>query len=157
VEAEIVPLDVPFLVGLDVLVRHELEIDISGCKLIRNGPSESLIRFRGHLVYQWLPSLRQICFTKLELYRAHRSFAHTSPGKLYRLLLRARPDQAPPQLLAELQQIADRCRTCQKFAKKPLRFMAAFPTEYGLGEEISVDLLNLNAKTALYVVDSCTK
>jgi hypothetical protein len=36
------------------------------------------------------------------------------------------------------------------------RFMAAFPTQYGLGEEISVDLMSLNGKTALHVVDSST-
>jgi hypothetical protein len=34
--------------------------------------------------------------------------------------------------------------------------MAAFPTEYGLGEEISVNLTNLNGKTALHVVYSST-
>jgi hypothetical protein len=100
VEAEIVPLDVPFLVGLDVLDQRALEIGISGNKLTRSGQSENLIRSRGHLVYQWPPYLRQICFTVLELFRAQRSFAHPSPGKFYRLLLRARPDQAPPQLLA---------------------------------------------------------
>jgi hypothetical protein len=151
-----VPLDVPFLVGLDVLDQHALDIHISGNKLTHGGLSESLIRSRGHLVYQWPPSLRQICFTKLELFRAYRSFAHPSPENLYRLLLRSRPDQAPPHLLTELQQIADRCNTCQKFAKKPLIFMAAFSTEQGLGEEISVDLMSLNGKTALHVVDSST-
>jgi hypothetical protein len=156
VEAAIVPLDVPFLLGLDAMDKFELELNIAEDKLSRHGKSESITRSRGHLVYGWPPSMRNICFTKLELFRAHRSFAHPSPGKLYRLLLRARPESAPKDLLADLQRISDHCSTCQRFSKRPLRFMTALPSEYGLGEEISVDLMSLQGRSVLHVVDSST-
>jgi hypothetical protein len=96
-QLDVVPPDVPALLGLDVMdsrnlqflsVSNELECVTAGWKM-------PVVRQLGHGYLIWAP-LSKICYTRAQLERLHRHLYHPSLGKL-NLLRRADPDKVNPE------------------------------------------------------------
>jgi hypothetical protein len=81
VEAKLVPLDVHFLVGLDALGQHALDIDISGNKFTRRVLSKSLIRSRAHLVYEVAAIFKTNMLHQVGTFRSASEFCPPLAGK----------------------------------------------------------------------------
>ena len=91
-KVDVVPVDVPFLIGLDFLDKYKLYVNTLENRL--SGPdlniNVSLTRKLGHIYMEW-KRIDKILFTKRELIKIHRNFSHPSNDKLLNLLKLARP------------------------------------------------------------------
>lgn len=80
--------------------------------------------------------------------------------KLLYLLKLARPSEIDDQTKEILEEILKNCGTCQQFAPTPVRVKVALPTEEGdlaLGVTLSMDLMWIDEKFVLYIVDTATQ
>lgn len=157
VKAEVVDVDVPFLLGLDALTQFEVILNFGENTVVSkcDGWSLPLKRKLGHVYIEWVPS---ILYTERELRRVHRNFYHPQPDKLYALLKRAHPDTTNPGTLAELEKIQSTCDVCQREADAPYRFRVSLPhTEVVFNRIVSLDLMKLNNRSVLHAVDRDTK
>jgi hypothetical protein len=64
--------------------------------------------------------------------------------------------EAPPHLLTTLEEISQRCDTCQRTARKPIRFRATIPRNLAFGEEIELDLMWIRGDAVLHSTDVAT-
>lgn len=113
----------------------------------------------GHLYLEWPPST--VLFTRSDLLKLLRRFAHTSTDKLMNVLRRASPDNYSPETRRFLEDIVARCNSCQPMAPKPFVFQVSLPDN-----EIYMDLMwlhvtsegdtNPSKKSVLHVVDRGT-
>ena len=82
---------------------------------------------------------------------------HPSVGKLYNLLKRANPEKATPKVQKLLEEISQHCASCTTFSVPPFRFRATIPPEDIIfNREVAIDLMWLNGKPVLHVVDTAT-
>ena len=100
-----------------------------------------------------------ILFTKSELHKLHRGFSHPASDKLLILLKLARPSHVNSETRKTLEKIKEACDTCQRFGPTPVRFKVSLPTEDDIkfGEELSIDLMWLDGKAVLHIVDTATR
>ena len=110
----------------------------------------------GHVYLEWS---KEILFTRSELLKLHRNFYHPTVTNLMNLIKRAKPEEFNEATRKTLQEIADSCDTCQRSGPKPLRFSVSLPDEKDLvfGKEVSVDLMFIDGKALLHVVDTATR
>lgn len=157
--AAIIDADVPLLIGLDAMVQHGLDLMYSKL-LLTSGLEEwtlPLIIVNGQSFIQ--PTMHELesLFTKHELERMHLHFFHPSTSKLYNLIRRASPEKADNNLRKMLEDIRNNCQTCQEFHSPPFRFRARIPeSEIAFNQELAIDLLWLEGKPALHVIDTQT-
>ena len=160
IKTDVVNADVPFLLGLDNLDKFGLYLDTVKNKLVcpRLDWSMELIRKLGHVYLEWKSS-DTILFTRSELTKLHRNFYHPGVDKLMQLIKQARPSEFNEETRKSLQEISDACDTCQRFGPRPLRFKATIPDENKLvfGQELSIDLMWIDGKALLHVVDTATR
>jgi hypothetical protein len=123
--ADVVPSNVPLLIGLDILdqfrlqflsVTNQLEhVDENGVTLWR----APVIRKHGHGYYCWdQPS--EIMYTKEQLIRLHRHLHHPATNVLLSLLKRASPDEVDHHTKGLLEDISKACIACQTYSTKPV-------------------------------------
>ena len=177
VSLDVVAADVPALLGLDVLYTHALLLDtFSNCLRKRivldkhgenDGKNEDvsiidewivpLERYHGHIYAPFGFSTRTF-FTRPELVKLHRQFAHPSTHKLYNLLKRARPEEATPETFRILEDLAKRCDPCQRIQNAPTRFRVSFGAEnVRFNERLLIDIMYLDGKPLLHIVDEGTR
>jgi hypothetical protein len=158
-QVEVVPVNVPFLIGLDVLDIFSLNVDTVHNKLCapKAGWEIQLIRKMGHVYLEWSPTDR-VLYTKAELTRLHRGFYHPTNKKLLELLRRARMEDLDTESKKVLEDISAACVTCQYLGPKPVRFRASLPSDDLIfGDELSIDLFWVDGAAVLQVVDVATK
>lgn len=157
IEADVVNVDVPLLLGLDELTRMKALLDTG------NGTLESktvnweapLIRKHGHLYIEWP---KHMLFTTSKLRRVHRHLYHTHPDKIFQLLRRADPNNVTADDLTRLESITRKCEVCQRLAGSPGRFRVAIPdTNCVFNRCVCLDLTKLDGWTVLHAVDKDTK
>ena len=70
----------------------------------------------------------------------------------------ARPYETNQETKQVLDQIKQACDTCPRLGPTPIGFKAPFPTEDSVkfGEELPMDLMLLDEKTLLHIVDTAT-
>jgi hypothetical protein len=158
-EVDVVPTNVPMLLGLDVLDKFGLCADTVHNVLHCTAEDWNLplVRKLGH-VYQWSATDR-ILYTKSELQKLHRNFSHPSTQNLFAFLKRAKADSVDANTRAVLSDIENACSTCQRYSSKPLRLKTTLPSgeELPFGSELSMDLMFTNGKAVLHVIDSATR
>lgn len=159
IKGDVVPVDVPFLAGLDVLDRFKLVADTVEnkleCKL--SDWSLPLARKLGLLYLEW-GDVDKVFFTRQQLTRLHRGFHHPATRKLYGLLKRAKVENLDEDTLKLLQDIKNKCDTCQRFGPKAHRFRVAMPEENPIfGQELSVNLQWIDGDTILHMGDHATR
>ena len=168
---DIVPVDVPALLGLDVLDTEQLYADNVTNRLVhreilsKQGEPLAykdrwhvpLIRQNGHLYAQ----MSFPCFTfytAAQLEKLHRQFAHPSAGKLYNLLKRAGLEAVDAKTLERLEEIVSRCEPCQKIRNAPLRFRVLIGHEnVRFNARAYIDIMYLDGRPVLHIVDEATR
>ena len=89
--------------------------------------------------------------------RIHRHFFHASPERLYAVMRRAKNEDAVPEALQRLKNVAAACDVCQHLAKEPGRFRAALPEgDVTFNRVVLIDLMFLNGRAVLHIVDKDT-
>ena len=149
---EVVDVNVPMLLGMDFLDKHGLIIDVTRNLLVHqsSNSSQPLSRKHGHVYIEWDSDM---LFTYEELRKMHRNFFHPTVNNLMNLFKRARIQDLPADTRASLEDIASRCDTCQTFSAKPYRFSCSMPDTVVFNDTLAIDLLWLDGKAALHVVD----
>lgn len=160
--ADIVPSDVPLLLGLDVLDHFKLQflsVDNILEQIDENGNSvwrASVIRKNGHAYYCWNDT-SYVSFNRSNLDRLHRHMYHPSSNKLLNLLKRVSPEKISSETKSLLEDIVQSCKVCQTFGARPISFQISTPDEVVFNQEVLLDLMFLdNRKPVLHVVDRGT-
>lgn len=108
VEASILDVDVPLLIGLDVLKRLKVILDFS--EFTMSSTSEDwtvpLARKLGHAYIEWTDN---ILYTENELMKIHRHFYHPSTDKLYAIIKLAEPLTTNTGIYETLDKIRNSC------------------------------------------------
>ena len=177
VNLDIVDVNIPPLIGLDILDKNGLMIDNINNKLakrkqlLRNGITYymeewylPLFRSASSHLHTMMHPLHNhsILFTTGELNRLHRQFFHPAPTKLFNLLKRTHPSQADPETLKILNDITNRCDPCQRITSAPLRFRVSFGSDSArFNERIYMDVFYITIKktkyTILHIIDEGTR
>lgn len=154
---EVIEIDIPFLLGLDLLTRFKIVIDFDD-KVMRSkidGTSLPITRKMGHAYIDWTPS---ILYTEQELRRIHRHFHHPLPDRLTSLIKRAHPNTKMSKVYSDLEKIKSTCDVCQREADAPHRFRVTMPSgECIFNKVVSLDLMKLDNETVLHAVDRDTR
>ncbi len=154
IKVNVIPADVPLLLGLDVsdneeLVANNVQNELQGTHY---GWSMSLTRNHGHLYLTC--NSKSILFTKSEIIKLHRHFKHPMFGKLYEVMKRARPSQVNEATRKLLETITKACETCQMFSAPPQRFRVSLPPfDIVFNREVALDLMWVEREAVLHVVD----
>lgn len=157
IDAHIVDVDVPLLLGLDTMTKLEMILDFAKDTVTSKLDSWKipLIRKLGHAYITWSPS---VMYTDKELRKIHRHFHHPQAERLYALMKRANPNEATAETLKELQEVQSNCDVCQREADEPQRFRVSMPNDdVVFNRVVSLDLMKINRRTVLHAVDRDTK
>ena len=160
IQVDVIPTNIPFLLGLDTLDKCKMYFDNTTNKLVwpKGNWEHPVVRKLGHAYVEWKPS-DQILFTRAELLRLHREFQHPSDDKLLSFLKKARPSEFNGETRKILEEISSACNTCQRLGPKPLRFKGTLSSgeELIFGEELSIDLMFIDSEAILHIVDTATR
>lgn len=156
---EVGKVDVPLLLGIDLLDRERLVADNvenvlhsrrAGWKMpvIRRGATDGR---GGHMYLLW--DCSQLCFTKGELKKLHLHFFHPSSRKLYNLLKRAEPEHCTAETLSLLGNISKSFESCPVYSPGPHRFRVSMPKNgVVFNQELALDLMFIDNRAILHVV-----
>jgi len=153
---DVIPLNVPLLIGLDVLDRYGLYVNNVEDRLRSDGRDVDvpLVRKDGHIYLAWGAADH---YTTTELTRVHRHFAHPHPDRLFAVLRQAKDPHATAETRAQLAEVTAECQVCQRLARAPSRFRVALPTQdIVFNHTVLLDLMYLDGKPVLHVVDKDT-
>lgn len=128
IDVDIVPVDIPFLLGLDVFDKQKMFINTVGNKL--SGPMIDtnivLVRKHGPIYLEWKTNER-ILYTKTQLINMHRNLSHPTTEKFVNLLKLAKPLATDEETRRILEEIAKNCDDCQRFTTQHVRFKVSLP------------------------------
>ena len=168
---DIVPVDVPALLGLDVLDAEGLYADNVTNRIVHrhvtSKPGEPLsyqdlwcmplIRYDGHL-YAGMCFPTTTFYTVKQLEKLHRQFAHPSAEKLYNLLKTAGLKAVDASTHKLLEDIAARCEPCQRIRNAPRRFRVTLGQEnVRFNADVYVDIMYIDGRPVLHIVDGATR
>lgn len=143
----IVPADVPALLGIDVLDRerlvantvfhrlaHRTAFDLSdGRQGYVDGWSIQLLRAASRHVYVQLSRPSRVLFTRVQLSKIHRQVYHPSARKRFNVLKKARPEHATWETLEILEDISSAADLASGFAQHQFAFVCrSEPSMYPL-------------------------
>ena len=157
IKTHIVGPSIPFLIGLDVLDAHRWNLLTVQNELesVKEGWKLACVRTFAHIYLTWDP-LSTTFYSKAAPSNFHPHFMHPSVSKLYNLLRRATPERLDPETKMRLKEIYDSCHICQTYSTKPLTFQARCPDEIIFNKEVRIDLMFLQGKPVIHVVDTGT-
>ena len=120
-EADVVNLNIPLLMGLEILDRCKLVIDVCKNELLcpERGWSLPLTRKLGHIYIEWGT---EVLYTTNELQRIHRHFIHAPADRLFSLMKRAYDPSATLETRKRMEEVTSTCGICQRIARGPDRF-----------------------------------
>ena len=153
---DVIQLNVPLLIGLDVLDHYGLYVNNVEDRLRSDGRDVDvpLVRKDGHIYLVWGAADH---YTTTELTRVHRHFAHPHPDRLFAVLRQAKDPHATAETRAQLAEVTATCQVCQRLARAPSRFRVALPTQdIVFNQTVLLDLMYLDGKPVLHVVDKDT-
>lgn len=154
---DVVDADVPLLIGLELLDKHELVVDNVDNLLVSKlgGWTIPIFRTHGHLFIKW--DAKEVMYTWTELERLHLHFFHPSAQKLLNLLKRGTPDRLTADTPQVIQDIVNKCRGCKRFGIRPYRFRVSVPSdEVIFNHEVAIDLFWVGGNPVLHIVDTHT-
>ena len=168
---DVVSADVPALVRLDFLDYHSLLVDTVTNRLTKRVivPDDDrqqyvmdewhmpLTRKHNHVYARMAKLAPQVLYTRQQLQKVHRQFAHASAESLFKLLNTADKDKLTPETYHNLQEITRRCDPCQRIANSPLRFRVSLGSEnLCFNETVFIDVMYIENRPVLHNVDSAT-
>lgn len=157
IRAQVVEVNVPLLLGLDVLSRLKVILNFEAFTMSSTQDKWSipLTRKLGHAYIVWHES---VLYTEAELRRMHRHFYHPATEKLHAVIKRAEPTESHPGMRETLDKIRSTCDTCQRNAGEPHRFRVSMPAdECVFNRMVSLDIMSLESSSVLHVVDRDTR
>jgi hypothetical protein len=121
--ADIVNIDEPLLIGLDVQKAEQIDISASTQTLSyrRNGSTIPLDD-DGHLGLRWPIGQFKTYYTKPQLQRPRRQLLHPSSKRLLKSFHSARPENLPPETQSMIDDIPRVCETCATWDRRPTTF-----------------------------------
>ena len=168
---DIVPVNVPALLGLNVLDAECLYADNVTNRLVHrqvlgksNGVlnykdkwSVPLMRIDNHL-YAGMVFPHHLFYTTAQIHKLHRQFAHPSASKLFNLLKRAGTEAVDAKTFKQLTDIVARCEPCQRIHNAPVRFRVSMGHEnVRFNARAYIDIMYLDGKPVLHIVDEATR
>ena len=147
----------PILFGIDKIKEHRWYVNkVSNEFMNRDDPVMKIKADykKGHLYYKRDPAV--IFYSRKELLKIHRRFAHPSPKKLEELLIRASPEYTDKNTRKLLEDIAVHCKSRQHMAPKPFLFHVSLPENIQFNDEVILDLTWVEPRphrASLHVVD----
>lgn len=158
---DVVNVDVPALLGLDVLDSSALYADTMTNRLLNrvftSRPGSPLAFFHDFHVYSRMSLPDRVFFTWEQLRNLHRQFAHPSVEKLCKLLKIAKGDCVTPDTLKVLQYLFARCEPCQRIKNDQYRFRVSMGTEdVRFNQRFYMDIISLDGIPVLHLVDEAT-
>lgn len=161
--------DIPALLGMDVMDRESLTPCTVTNRLVKrvvdpqkpNGYLDQwhvpLARAKSRHLFAQMDCDTPVFITRVQLSRLHRQFSHPSADKLFKLLSRARPEDATAETKRILEEISKHCDVCQRIQPAPRRFRVAMGTEnIRFNERILMDIMYLDGKPVLHIIDEGT-
>ncbi len=139
---DMVDVDIAILLGLDMMKQLRWYVNEVTNEFFSNEDKSRKIPLcpkQGHLYLQWSNSI--VLFTRHELVKFHRRFAHSSTDKLANVLRRAPPGNYTPTARRFLDDIFAHCNSCQHIAPKPFVFQVTMPDDIVFNHEIFMDLM----------------
>ncbi len=165
---DIVPVNVPPLLGLDFLDAEQLYADNVTNRLVHRrilstlGDSLEyedqwyvpLSRHYGHLhANMYFP--HSTFYTVLQLEKLHKQFAHPFAGKLYNLLKVAGLETFDAEMFRHLEDIVARCEPFQRIWNGPRRFRVSIGQEnFRFNAEAYIDVMYIDGRPVLYIIDA---
>ena len=168
VQVAVVPLDIPFLLGLEMLVHYGLELNFFKMHLryqdtdftvpILIYDKHAYVHSRQHRGNLTRTDTTMVLYNKHELRKLHLQFYHPRPTQLFNLIKHAKPSQATSETRELLKQVTDECEQCQSFHSGPMRFRVALPEEsITFNADVAFDFVWLDGRPVLHVVDLQTR
>jgi hypothetical protein len=151
----VVPANTPFLFCLNDMDAMGVMFDNLQNTLIQGDKIVPIVRKWGHpfmLLDRPEQSFAWSHLTESELRILHRRFGHPSVRRLTRTLERA-GHEIDPKILERLHKY---CHHCQMHGKAPGRFKFTLKDDHEFNYSVIVDVLYLDGKPVLQVVDSAT-
>ncbi|RDW58864.1 hypothetical protein BP6252_13340 [Coleophoma cylindrospora] len=156
IQFQVVPDNTPFLFCIQDMDRMGVKLDNLQNVLIQGKKTIPIVQKWGHPWMMLKPTEEEIpeCYlTDTELRQLHRRFGHPSVRRLTSLLERAGYDKVD---LASIKQLTKFCAQCQLHSKAPGRFKFTLKDEVEFNYAVFVDILYLEGKPVLHVVDEAT-
>ena len=154
---DLVPADILFLRGLDLLdrfMRNVLTVQ-NQLQVVQEEWVLILTRKRGHIYPTWTFEYA-IHYNRFQLRELHLHFMYLSVEKRFNLLKRAFSQKLTLDTLDILKHISRLFHACQVYSSRPITFQVAFPDEVVFNKSIRLDLMYLDGKPVLSIADVCT-
>ncbi len=96
--------------------------------------------------------------TEVELRKLHAQFGLPSIDVRVNLLKKAEQDEMELSVRKTLEEIANRCTSCQTWIPRAARFLVSLPTEtLVFNYEIEVDAMQMDGAHVLHIIDRYTR
>ena len=162
-----VVLDIKFLIMksdcktlfcLKDLKDNGLNLDVQRDMIQLGDKEQKLLLENDFQKHIWSPSdMPYILYTESELRRLHRNFGHPTVSALKKVLKRANPETCDKKTKTAIAEIVQSCKTCQKYASRPRRFKLTIgANDLIFNHVLAVDIMYINGKPILHVVDEAT-
>ena len=151
----VVPTNTPFLLCLQDMDAMGVRFDNLQNILIQGNKIIPIVRKWGHpwmLLNKPEETLAWSHLTETELRQLHRRFGHPSVQRLVTVLQRAGHEVDSEILKA----VTKYCGQCQMHEKAPRRFKFTLKGDHEFNYSVYVDIMYLDGKPALHVIDSAT-
>lgn len=151
----VVPTNTPFLLCIEDMDKLGVKLDNLHNLLVQGEKRVPVIRKWGHpwlLLNQREKSIAWSHLTEVELRQLHRRFGHPSVRRLLRILQRAGQEVEKKAI----KHLTKYCHHCQMNQNSPGRFKFSLKDDFDFNFSVIVDVLYLNGKPVLQVVDSAT-
>ena len=152
----VLPSNTPFLLCLTDMDNMHIKFDNLENVLIQGNVRVPVIRKWGHawMLLNQKPemSIAWCHLTEVELRQIHRRFGHPSVQRLARILNRAGHEVES----GAIKKLTTHCHQCQMNGKSPGRFKFSLKDDRNFNYEVIVDILYLDSKPVLQVVDEAT-
>ena len=164
VYVDVVPEDVPLLIGLDTMFSQSLEPLVIDMKLqgVRHNWTTLIELRHGHLYLYWKPKLMTFFYTTRQLEQLHRHLIHPSSRKPYELLRRAEPQKMSADTLSIMQEISKSCETCTLYSPRQIAFQIRSTEEIKFNQKLILDIMFLKdrknrSRPVLHIIDAGTR
>jgi hypothetical protein len=144
IQVNVVPENVPLLLGIDTMDKYCLQLLTIDNVLEHLSAEEKswrtpVTRKHGHGYYVWY--LHGVLYCKAQLFRLHKHHYHPSTGNFLNLLRRATPKLITADTKLLLEEIAAACHACQTYSSSPLHFQIRTPDDAIFNQEVRIDLV----------------
>lgn len=158
IRAPVLLLDIPLLIGLDMMRELRLSRCPSDCCLIHVDTGNKYpLKNDEHLVLQWSALPITSFYTKGQIRRLHKHFIHPSASKLYELLRKASSNELESDIRKLIEEISRSCATCAEINDRPVSFSVRTPDSVIFNQQLLIGIMYYNSRPIIHIVDRGTR